>query len=117
MSKRTKGRVAPNSYYSLKEVVQKISEGQVIIKPNAVRDAFQLFGWGLSDIYDAYKKLQPKHFHKTDPSRAKPGVYLDFYKATINGEKIYTHFYIDSFDNKPVLVINSLKRQQTNWRA
>jgi len=108
MSKRTKRRVAPKSYYSLTEVVQKINERHVIIRPNAARDAFQLFGWGLSDIFDAYRKLQPKHFNKTDVSKAKPGVYLDFYKATINGERIYTHFYIN---NKLFLVINSFKRK------
>ena len=108
MTKGTKRRRAPNSYYSLTEVVQKINEPHVIIKPDAQRDAFQLFGWGLSDIFDAYTKLQPKHFYKTDVSKHKPGVYLDFYKATINGERIYTHFYIN---NKSFLVINSFKRQ------
>jgi len=100
--KKTKG------CYSLTEVVQKIDEGQVLINSNAAGDAFQLFGWGLSDIKDAYRKLQPKHFYKTDVSKAKAGVYLDFYKATINRERIYTHFYID---NKSRLVINSFKRQ------
>ena len=108
MAKRTKRRPTPNSYYLLTEVVQKINEGQVRINSNAARDAFQLFGWGLSDITDAYRNLQPKHFCKTDVSKAKPGLYLDFYKATINDERIYTHFYIS---NKSVLVINSFKRQ------
>lgn len=108
MAKGTKRRPAPNSYYSLTEVVQKIDEGHAIIRSNAARDAFQLFGWVLSDIFDAYRKLQPKHFCKTDVSKAKPGVYLDFYKASINGERIYTHFYIS---NESFLVINSFKRQ------
>lgn len=105
---RRKRRIATRSYYSLTEVVQKINNEQVLIKPNAVTDAFQLFGWGLSDIEDAYRKLQPRHFYKTDVSKVIPGVYLDFYKATINGERIYTHFYIN---NKSTLVINSFKRQ------
>jgi len=105
---RRKRRVAPTSYYSLTEVVQKINNGQVLIKPNALRDAFQLFGWGLSDIKGAYRRLQPRHFYKTDVSKAKAGVYLDFYKATINGERIYTHFYIN---DESVLVINSFHRQ------
>ena len=108
MPTRRRRRVAASSYYSLTEVVQKINEAHVIIKPNAARDAFQLFGWRLSDIFDAYRKLQPKHFYKTDVSKYKPGVYLDFYKATINGERIYTHFYISSISS---LVINSFKRQ------
>lgn len=109
MATRGKGRVAPKSYYSLTDVVEKINRGQVLINSNAERDAFQLFGWGLSDICDAYRKLQPRHFYKTDVSKAKLGIYLDFYKATINGEKIYTHFYING--KTGLLVINSFKRQ------
>ena len=93
------------SYYQLSEVIQKINSGQVIINRNAQEDAYRLFGWGLPDIKDAYRKLQPKHFHKTDVSIYKAGLALDFYKATINGEKIYTHFYIN--DKSQFLVINS----------
>jgi hypothetical protein len=104
---RKKRKVATKSYYSLTEAVQKINNGQVLIRPNAVRDAFQLFGWGVSDIKDAYRRLRPRHFHKTDESKVKAGVYLDFYKATINGERIYTHFYIN---NESILVINSFHR-------
>ena|GEM_PF-1116932 len=104
--KRKPGRRSyTKSHYQLAEVIQKINNGQVLINSNAERDADQQFGWGLSDIEDAYKKLQPKHFHKTDVSKLKAGVALDFYKATINGEKIYTHFYID--DKSKFLVINS----------
>jgi hypothetical protein len=95
------------SYYDLSEVIQKINSGQVKIRSNALRDAYQKFGWGLSDIKDAYRKLQPKHFHKTDVSKYLAGVALDFYKATINGENIYTHFYIN--DKSKLLVINSFK--------
>ena len=105
---RRKRRVARSPHYSLANVVHKINNGQVLIRPNAIRDAFQLFGWTFSDIKAAYRKLQPRHFHKTDVSKVKPGVYLDFYKATINGEDIYTHFYID---DQSKLVINSFHRQ------
>jgi len=106
---RRKRKLICRSHYSLTEVVQKINDGRVLIKSNAARDAFQLFGWGLSEIKDVYTKLQPRHFYKTDPSKAKPGVYLDFYKATINGERIYTHFYIDY--QSDLIVINSFKEQ------
>jgi len=108
MSTKRSRRVASSSYYSLTNVVQKINSGHVIIRSNAIRDAYQLFGWGVSDIKGAYKKLKPRHFQKTDESKVKSGVYLDFYKATINGEKIYTHFYINE---QSTLVINSFKRQ------
>ena len=97
------------SHYQLSEVIQKINNGQVLINYNAERDAYQQFGWGLPDIKDAYRKLRPKHFHKTDVSQYKAGVALDFYKATINGEKIYTHFYIN--DKSKFLVINSFHEQ------
>ena len=97
------------SHYQLSAVVQKINNGQLLIKPNAKKDAYQKFGWGLSDIKDAYRKLQPKHFHKTDASKSKAGVALDIYKATINGENIYTHFYIN--DKSKFLVINSFHEQ------
>lgn len=92
------------SHYSLSEVIQKINSGQVIINQNAQEDAYRLFGWELPDIKDAYRKLQPKHFLKTDVSRYVPRVAIDFYKAKINGEYIYTHFYIN---NESFLVINS----------
>jgi hypothetical protein len=97
------------SHYKLSEVIKKINNGQVLIKPNATRLAYRQFGWGLCDIKDAYRKLRPKHFHKSDVSKYKAGVYLDIYKATINGEKIYTHFYIDN--NSKFLVINSFHQQ------
>lgn len=105
---RKKRRRAATSYYSLTDVVDRIDKGNLVINRDAERDAFQLFGWGLSDIETAYRELQPKHFYKTDPSELKPGVYLDIYKATIHGERIYTHFYID---HQETLVINSFKRQ------
>ena len=107
MSRKRRRRPA-TSYYSLTDVVDRIDKGNLVINSDAERDAFQLFGWGLSDIEAAYRKLQPKHFYKTDLSRVKPGVYLDVYKAKIHGERIYTHFYID---HNGILVINSFKRQ------
>lgn len=98
------------SYYQLSEVIQKINDGQVIIRRNALEDAYNQFGWESPDILSAYKKLKnPLHFHKTDASRYIPGVAIDIYKATINGESIYTHFYIDDTSNK--LIINSFKEQ------
>jgi len=102
-------RLYIRSYYRLEEVIQKINNGQVIIRSNAEDDAYQQFGWGLSDITNAYRKLRPKHFHNTGVSEYIPGVVIDAYKATINGEKIYTHFYIN--DETKYLIINSFKEQ------
>ena len=99
----------PRSYYELSEVAQKINSGQFLIKSNAIRCAFQDFGWGTSDIMNAYRMLKPKHFHKTDNSKVRPELVIDVYKARLNGEDIYTHFYIDDTLNK--LIINSFKRQ------
>lgn len=112
MARRIRKRVRrsyTSSYYGLAEVIQKINNGQVLIRSNAERDAYQQFGWGLSDIKNAYRKLRPNHFHKTDVSKFKSGIALDFYKATINGENIYTHFYIN--DKSKFLVINSFHEQ------
>jgi len=112
MTRRKRKRVRRSytrSYYGLAEVIRKINNGQVLIKPNATTDAYQQFGWESSDIKDAYRRLQPKHFHKTDVSEYIPRVAIDFYKATINGEKIYTHFYIN--DQSRLLVINSFHEQ------
>lgn len=97
------------SYYRLSEVVQKINNGQVLITKNASHEAYQIFGWGFSDIKNAYKKLRPKHFYKTDVSHNDTSLCLDFYKATIYREEIYTHFYIDDFSG--FLVINSFHEQ------
>ena len=108
--KRKPGRRSyTKSLYQLAEVIQKINNGQVLINKNAEDDAYQQFGWGLSDIKDAYRKLRPKHFHKTNVSKYIPGVAIDTYKATINGEQIYTHFYIN--DKSKLLVINSFHEQ------
>jgi len=97
------------SHYKLSEVIKKINNGQVRIRRNAEDKAYKQFGWGLSDIKNAYKKLRSRHFDKTDVSDYKEGVALDFYKATIYGEKIYTHFYIN--DKSKFLVINSFHEQ------
>ena len=97
------------SHYKLSEVIQKINNGQVRINYDAERDAYQQFGWESPDILSAYRKLKPLHFHKTESSRYIPSVAIDTYKATINGEKIYTHFYIN--DKSNFLVINSFHEQ------
>jgi hypothetical protein len=96
---------SPQSYYNLSEVKQKILNGGFLIKPNAVEEAFKDFGWGISEIVEVYRLLQPKHFYKTDSSKYKPGILIDVYKGNIKGENVYTHFYIDDTINK--LVINS----------
>ena len=107
--KRKPTRVShPRSYYKLSEVLQKVNSGQLLIRSNAIRDAFKAFGWETSDIMNAYRMLKPKHFYKTDNSKAKPVLVIDVYKAHLNGEDIYTHFYIDDSQNK--LVINSFKK-------
>lgn len=112
--KRPKRKTARSSYakshYQLSEVIQKINNGQVLIKKNAEMDADRQFGWGLSDIENAYRKLKSKHYYKSAFSECKSEVIiLDVYKATIKGEIIYTHFYID--DRSGFLIINSFHEQ------
>lgn len=111
MTKRKRNRIKlsyTRSYYRLTEIIQKINSGQVLIKKNAIDDAYKQFGWGLSDIKNAYRILKPKHFHKTDISKYITGVAVDAYKVTVNGERIYTHFYVNK---SGFLVINSFHEQ------
>jgi hypothetical protein len=106
--KRKKQPSRRKSFYQLSEIRQKIVAGEVLIRPNAVRCAFQDFGWETKDILNVYRKLQPKHFYKTASYEGRPTVAVDYYKANLYGEDIYTHFYIDDTEGK--LIINSFKR-------
>jgi hypothetical protein len=109
--KKAKRRASskPESFYSLSEVRQMVDQGKILLRPNALDDAQRDFGWDTRDILDALRKLQPRHFYKSDTSAKKPAVVLDFYKAPgLKGEDVYTHFYID--DENSVLVVNSFKR-------
>jgi hypothetical protein len=91
-------------YYPLQNVKEKIAQGQYRINHNAVKSAFQDFGWKEADIKHVYRKLQDKHYHQTDKSKTIPGIMLDvYYVENINGEDVYTHFYI----NDDRLIINS----------
>ena len=62
----------PTSYYKLSEVVQKINDGQFLIRENAIQYALHDFGWGTSEILKVYNTLKPKHFYKTDNSKINP---------------------------------------------
>ena len=64
-------------------------------------------------IINVYRKLQPKHFYKTDSLKVKPGLFIDVYKAHLFGEDVYTHFYID--DTMHELVINSFHKLTLYW--
>lgn len=103
-------RKRKKSYYPLSEVREKIAQGKVLVRSNALDDARRDFGWGVDEILDAICKLKPKHFHKHAESKVRPPTMLDIYKADgLKGEDIYTHFYID--EETKILVINSLKRR------
>jgi len=79
----------------------------VIVNPDAVLDALKDFGWKSDDILRAIQKLRPQDFLKTDPSLMVPGRFLDFYQATMEDEKFYTHFYVDVEGR---LIINSFHK-------
>jgi hypothetical protein len=96
------------SFYDLASVRIKIAAKKFNIKPNAWQCAYTDFGWGITDILEAYLKIRPFHFFKSEQSNSKFPTWLDFYKGRINNEDIYTHFYID--DENGYLVINSFKR-------
>lgn len=100
----------PKSYYDLSEVVQKINDGQLLIRQNAEQCALGDFGWGRSEIIKVYEMLKAKHFQHTMPSKINPLWINDVYKVHLFGEDVYTHFYINDSTGK--LVINSFKRDQ-----
>ena len=97
------------SFYLLYEVKELVSQGKVLIAPNALSTALRDFGWETGDILDALSKLQRKHYYKTDRFEKDIMIELDYYKARpLKGENVYIHFYIDPDDN--MLIINSFKR-------
>ena|SRR5882672_12605857 len=107
MHKQKKDR--PKPHYSLDDVKRLITEDRVEFWSSALNGAEDDFGWGSSMILKALKQLREKDFYKQDVSLQNRRLELDFYKATIMGERIYTHFYID--DDVDTLVIQSFKRQ------
>jgi len=108
---RRKRRFASPGHIPLSQVRQLKHRGKFLIRLNAFQDAWNDFGWEKKDIVDALNKLQNNHYHKTDFSRFKPGIMIDFYHARgLKGENVYIHFYVDPDSGK--LVINSLKRMR-----
>ena len=104
--------------YPLKDVKALIRADDVLIGRDAIRYAFNDFGWNASEIKkyllrlnDNYYNDNPKknHFYKTVPHNKIPNTMMDYYKAQqiSNGINLYTHFYIRPGDGK--LIINSFK--------
>ncbi|MCK4548381.1 MAG: type II toxin-antitoxin system MqsR family toxin [Candidatus Eisenbacteria sp.] len=113
VSKRRKKqkRPRPTPHVCLNEVRRLVQNGQVLIRPNALWDAEEAFGWDEADIFDALGRLKPKHFYKSAESDCVPGTMLDFYKArSLKGENVYIHFYVDEETRK--LVVNSFKEDK-----
>ena len=110
MAGKRKRRVAPKSYYSLTDVVQKIDSGQCVIRKNAADCAFADFGWETPEIIKAIKLLKEKHFCKSITSKRNALWVYDVYKARLLGENVYIHLYID--DTKGRLIINSFKEDK-----
>ena len=106
--KRGKQKTSTRSkpFYSLTEVKQLLKEGNVAIRENARNTAFVDFGWTANDIIAAIQKLKVSHFYKSEPSDLIENCMIDYYKAELNEESVYMHFYVR--ENR--LVINSFKR-------
>lgn len=96
-------------FYSLGRVKKLVKTGKVLIRGNALDGARDSFGWEVSDVLDALKNLQHKHFYKREDSHFTPKIPFDFYKAhSLKGENVYTHFYIDN--EREILIVNSFKK-------
>lgn len=104
---RTSGRTA--CFYSLAVVKGLVKTGNVLIRGKSLDSALSDFGWESTDILDALKKLQPKHFYKSEESYFTPKIPIDYYKAHgLKGEDVYTHFYIDT--ETKLLIVDSFKK-------
>jgi hypothetical protein len=107
LEKRQKSS-APEPFYDLDEVKRLINEDRVFFSLGAVTGARECFGWDISDIKKAIRKLNGKHFYKSDVSKYDPYLVYDFYKAhNLNGENVYIHLFID--ENEKRVIVNSFK--------
>jgi hypothetical protein len=113
--KKPKPKGAGESFYDLDEIRSLIRQGRVRINGDVLEDARTDFGWESDDILAAISKLRSSDFVKKDVLKSNSFVVLDAYRAEVNGERIYTHFYIkDGCPEKSTqdeLVINSFKQQ------
>ena len=110
MSKRRKQRTPPKTHYSLTEVLQKISDGEFLLRRNAEDSALADFGWNRPRIIEAIKLLKEKHFCMSITSKRNAWWVYDVYKARLFGENVYIHLYID--DTNGMLIINSFKEDR-----
>lgn len=84
-------------YYSLGKVKHLISQGKVEFDGDALDFAKEDFGWGIDEIFSAFRCLRETDWHKSSPKTTSPdkGIQLDYYKSfNLKGEKVFTHFYI-----------------------
>ena len=105
-------------YYNLTDIRKKIDDGDYFINHDVTRSAFQDFGWGAPEIKGALRKLKDEHHIQTAPYRNRrsqiiPGVMVGYYEGHINGEDIYTHFYVDRSGK---LIVNSFKKSDFRGR-
>jgi hypothetical protein len=99
----------PKAHYPIEQVKALVRNGKWRVNSNALDSARNDFGWELEDIESAILALRPSHYTKTEPSKFKPAIMVDYYKAyNLKKENIYTHFYIDN--DEVWVVINSFKR-------
>jgi len=95
------------AYYDLRVVKEKIKKNEIKINRNAAISAQEDFKWKSEDIKKVYLKLKPIHFDITDQNTTNH-LYMDTYKIrNIDGEDVYTHFYINQ---SGTLIISSFKK-------
>lgn len=95
-------------YYSKKQIINCIENRKIQLEPDARQRAKDDFGWKLDDIKKALKKLSPNNCYKSEQRFENPGIWVDYYRADVMGEQIYTHFYIDETGQ---LIIDSFKKR------
>ncbi len=107
MAKKKKHATKPEPCFSLKEVKELLRINKYRITGKALKSARSDFNWNSNDIVKALLKLQKEDHYKRNIRYEQSDIMMDIYKAHINGQYIYLHYYIDDDDN--LLIVGSFK--------
>lgn len=93
-------------YYSKRKIINLISSGNILVTDQAQKTAKDCFGWDISDIEKAIKKLPLHCCYKSEQRFDNPSVWVDYYRAPgLLGENVYTHFYVED----EMFIVDSFK--------
>ncbi|MDP2181110.1 MAG: type II toxin-antitoxin system MqsR family toxin [Actinomycetota bacterium] len=91
-------------HYVLEELKAKIAAGEHYATKR-VGAVLSRHGWDESDIEDCVANLTSSDFFKSQAHTKRDGVWLDIYKPTYEGERLYVKFVIDE-DGCTIVVLD-----------